>query len=491
MPKRFFRLSYYELPQAIDTSRLGSISEYYLAANLGGTLVVLGAADQYYSCLARRWEVDRTKNTLTFTLDPRAHFSNGDPITTEDVVSTFKRLALNGSFHFAVRELLLGADRLQRMEDPFPGVVALDAAQVRFTFHQLSPLSLYLFTMADTSILHRSQVEGARLAVDNWAVSSGAYSVAAWEPGKLRLRKNPHFPLIEPTSLEELELVEVRERDKLIEGLVSGGLQYTLESFLTTEAGYDKLLASPSIEIRPRSYCATMFLFLFPRLELMQSKANRQALYRQLYQAKLDLRPLKNEWFSPAYHLYLPTQLGKPSQEEVETLLATFPSEPPRALRDNRFEYLYMPWLFDDRSGNILIEFMQKFGFVANANRFVSNEDWVARKPKYLFFGSPLYIDERELHETFSYMLSVGLYFKENAEKVRALNLRLAAEQDDFKRAALTKEIGLLLVDDALVFPLYHVIRQDFLHREYEFSAVNGFHGTPTLWRLRKRAPQP
>ncbi len=88
-----------------------------------------------------------------------------------------------------------------------------------------------------------------------------------------------------------------------------------------------------------------------------------------------------------------------------------------------------MPWLFDTRSGNTLIEFMQQFGFVANTNRFVSNEDWVTRKPKYLFFGSPLYIDERELHETFSYMLSVGLYFKENTEKVRALNLRLAAEQ--------------------------------------------------------------
>jgi len=187
---KVFTFSYHEVPQSIDTSRLFSISEYYLAANLGGTLVVLGAADQYYSCLARRWEVDRAKNTLTFTLDPRARFSNGEPITTEDVVSTFKRLALKGSLHFAVRELLLGADRLQRMEDPFPGVVALDAAQVRFTFHQLSPLSLYLFTMADTSILHRSQVEEEGLAVNNWTVSSGAYSVAAWEPGKLRLRKN-------------------------------------------------------------------------------------------------------------------------------------------------------------------------------------------------------------------------------------------------------------------------------------------------------------
>ena len=65
----------------------------------------------------------------------------------------------------------------------------------------------------------------------------------------LRLHKNPHFPLIEPTSLEELELVEVRDRDTPVEGLTS-----------------------PSMEIRPRNYCSTMFLF--PRLELMQNNTS-------------------------------------------------------------------------------------------------------------------------------------------------------------------------------------------------------------------------
>jgi microcin C transport system substrate-binding protein len=43
----------------------------------------------YVPALASHWQISPDKSTYRFRIDPRAHFSNGDPVTAEDVVASF------------------------------------------------------------------------------------------------------------------------------------------------------------------------------------------------------------------------------------------------------------------------------------------------------------------------------------------------------------------------------------------------------------------
>lgn len=51
----------------------------------------------YYGLIARSVEIDDAREHMTFRLDPRAHFSDGVPITSADVLFTFDLLKAKGA----------------------------------------------------------------------------------------------------------------------------------------------------------------------------------------------------------------------------------------------------------------------------------------------------------------------------------------------------------------------------------------------------------
>jgi microcin C transport system substrate-binding protein len=82
---------------------------------------------EYAPGLACRWTISDDKKTFTFRLDPRARWSDGRPVTAEDVVWTYQAIMdpknLTGPHKVA----------LERFEPP----VALAANEVRFTAHEV------------------------------------------------------------------------------------------------------------------------------------------------------------------------------------------------------------------------------------------------------------------------------------------------------------------------------------------------------------------
>ncbi|MEZ5912059.1 MAG: extracellular solute-binding protein [Paracoccaceae bacterium] len=135
-----------------------------------------------YGLLAESIETGPNREWVEFTLREAARFSDGSPVTVEDVMWSFETLGTKGSPRYAGAWAKIGA-----MEQTGP-------RSVRFTFNTEDrelPLILGL-----RPILKKAQYEGKDFTERSLEapIGSGPYVVGEFEPGRyITFRKNPDW----------------------------------------------------------------------------------------------------------------------------------------------------------------------------------------------------------------------------------------------------------------------------------------------------------
>jgi peptide/nickel transport system substrate-binding protein len=135
-----------------------------------------------YGLLAQSIETDDARSFVEFTLRPEAKFSDGTPVTVDDVLWSFETLGTLGSPRYAA-----AWKKIAKAEQTGP-------ASVRFTFTEVDremPLILGL-----RPILKKAQWEGKDFTVSSLdpVIGSGPYVVDKVEPGvTLSFRRNPDW----------------------------------------------------------------------------------------------------------------------------------------------------------------------------------------------------------------------------------------------------------------------------------------------------------
>jgi peptide/nickel transport system substrate-binding protein len=123
--------------------------------------------------------------TWEVTLDPRARFQDGAPVTVEDIAFTIARAGdvpnSPSSFRYATR--------------PIAAVEAVDATTIRLRTHQPTPLLPNFLALV--MIVSRKHGEGATTADYNAGramVGTGPYRHVSWQPGSpVVMERNPTF----------------------------------------------------------------------------------------------------------------------------------------------------------------------------------------------------------------------------------------------------------------------------------------------------------
>lgn len=135
-----------------------------------------------YGLLAESVETDAARSYVAFTLREGARFSDGSPVTPEDVIWSFETLGTQGSPRYAA-----AWSKIAKAEITGP-------RSVRFTFNTADrelPLILGL-----RPILKKAQWEGKDFTVSSLEapIGSGPYVVAEFEPGRfITYRRNPDW----------------------------------------------------------------------------------------------------------------------------------------------------------------------------------------------------------------------------------------------------------------------------------------------------------
>lgn len=135
-----------------------------------------------YPLIAKTVETDEERSFVEFTLDERARFSDGEPITADDVIFTFKLLRDKGFPRYKRT-----VDKIARMEK-------VGDNGVRFTFGEGDrelPLILGLMPVLPE---HATDAETFEKSTLKPMIGSGPYTVDAVRPGELLvLKRNPDY----------------------------------------------------------------------------------------------------------------------------------------------------------------------------------------------------------------------------------------------------------------------------------------------------------
>ena len=126
--------------------------------------------------------------SVTFHINPKAHFSNGDPVTAEDVKYSFDTLKSPQA-----------APQFASIFGEITRAVVVDPRTIRFEFHQRNrELPLLAGSMPVFSHKWGMKPDGSRIAFDQLAfekpIASGPYLIDQYENGRtIAYRRDPNY----------------------------------------------------------------------------------------------------------------------------------------------------------------------------------------------------------------------------------------------------------------------------------------------------------
>jgi peptide/nickel transport system substrate-binding protein len=198
-----------------------------LTGNVYQTLMLRSADEPFtlYGLIAESLETDAARDFVVFHLDPRAHFSDGGPITSADVLFSFELLKTRG------RPPVRAAYGLVK------SAVAPDAETVRFDLGGANDreLVLQLGLMPVLSHVHVDLERFAEPTLDI-PVGSGPYRVVEAIPGRrLTLRRDPGYWARDLAimrglyNFDEIQIDYYRDPAAMFEAFKAGLYDFRLE----------------------------------------------------------------------------------------------------------------------------------------------------------------------------------------------------------------------------------------------------------------------
>ncbi len=136
----------------LDNSKATDTVSFQILGNVLEGLTMLGEGDKLIPGLADKWEVSEDKKTYTFHIRKDANWSNGEPVTAEDFVTSWRRLAdkkTGSQYQFMIetaqiknfKDVMSGKKKLEEL-----GVKAKDAKTLVVELEQPLPFFLKLMS---------------------------------------------------------------------------------------------------------------------------------------------------------------------------------------------------------------------------------------------------------------------------------------------------------------------------------------------------------
>lgn len=163
------RMAWSQDATGLDPHKQTAFSSLRLLELIYEPLVRLDAELNVVPAIATSWEFAPDAKTLSFTLDPKAKFSNGAQVTSADVKASFERL-LNEETAAAARSNFLSIESIDTPDD------------VTVIFHLKTADVPILVAMAtiNAAILPASEIAAG--TVGTTALGSGPFKLDSWEP---------------------------------------------------------------------------------------------------------------------------------------------------------------------------------------------------------------------------------------------------------------------------------------------------------------------
>lgn len=217
-------------PQTLDPAVISGQPEGRISQALFEGLLSRNAKGELIPGVAEKWELSEDGLTLTFHLREEARWSNGDPVTAQDYVESWKRV-LTPETGSVYSELLYYIENAQDFLDgkitdwDQVGVKALDDRTLQVQLKNPTPFFLDLTAFTTLLPVHTPSIATYG---DDWfkpgnLVSNGPYVLDAWYINdRLRLKKNPEFWRRNEVKFETIDVLPTDQPITAFNQFISG-----------------------------------------------------------------------------------------------------------------------------------------------------------------------------------------------------------------------------------------------------------------------------
>ncbi len=223
-----------EEPQTLDPHRAEGVPAANVLRDLFEGLTTTAPDGRIVPGAAGRWDISRDGLTYTFYLRPDGRWSNGDPLTADDFVYSFRR-SVNPDTAAAYGRMLAPIENAESiLAGDLPperlGVEALNERTVQIRLQHPTPYFLGLLTHASTYPVHRSSLErfGDDFVQPGNLVSNGAYELVDWVPrSRIVLERNAEWRAAEDVIIERVVFYPIEDETTEFQRFRVGDLDWT------------------------------------------------------------------------------------------------------------------------------------------------------------------------------------------------------------------------------------------------------------------------
>ncbi|MCF7891328.1 ABC transporter substrate-binding protein [Candidatus Bipolaricaulota bacterium] len=212
------------LPKTFNNMVASETSSTDVTGNLmAGLTDTSPSTGRLVPALAKDWDISEDKKTYTFYLREGQKFSDGEPLTADDVIFSFKQLCFNENIEADMRDLLT-------IDGELPEVEKVDKYTVKFTTPAV--FGPFIRTVGGVMIYPKHKLEGISAEEFNsgWGqdvakenpeeiVGAGPFRLKEYVPEqKVVLERNPYYFMRGPNGvqlpyLEEYTILKVEDTD--------------------------------------------------------------------------------------------------------------------------------------------------------------------------------------------------------------------------------------------------------------------------------------
>ncbi len=443
--------------------------------------------------VAESWDVSDDGLTYTFYFNPNARWSNGDPITPEDFIWSWRRTLAPelGNQYAHSLYYITNAEAYHRGEiDDFSkvGVEVLDERTLRITLNAPIPYFLELLDHHSLYPVHPPTVErfgGRTVRGTAWTrpenfVGNGAFTLKRWEPHRvLVVERNPYYWGADDVRLQEIHFHPVQEGTTEDRMYRAGQLHI---AGLSVNLPVERVLAKQEQqhpELETYDAFITYYYEFNTRKPPLDDVRVRQALTYAINREQITERVVR-VGDQPAYHLTPPNTAGYTSRARVkqdEELARQLLAEAgfPNGEGFPRLTILYNTMEHHQR---IAVVIQQMWKQVLNIDVNITNQEWrvyLANKRTGDFeIGRAGWIGDYYDPNTFLGTMvsdSGNNYTGWGNAEYDALIAEAARTGDREVRHELFQRAEAILMEEVPLAPIYFYVRNNFIS-----PSVRGWH---------------
>lgn len=277
-------------PQDLDPHIVTGVPEHkILLALIEGLVVAHPEGKGYLPGVAKRWEVSDDGKEYFFYLNEKARWSNGDRVTAEDFVYSWKRILMptTAAIYAYMLYVVENAEAFNRGDiDDFSqvGVRAIDQNTLRVSLKNSTPYFLSLLSHYSTWPVHKQTIEkfgridsrGTAWTRPGNFVGNGPYTLTEWKLNDVIIvKKNLNYWNADTVSIKEIRFF-ASDNETSEDYRYRSGQLHLLNSIKVTKIQSYKEKYSDQIHIDP--YYGTYYYRINVTNKALSDKRARQAL---------------------------------------------------------------------------------------------------------------------------------------------------------------------------------------------------------------------